>query len=120
MRKLSNQKGFTVVEVIVAAVILVVVAVALLSLYGTNFGWIVNAGYKTEAIDAAKTDIDTQIASGTAAATDSITFSFNGTIPAKVDLNHTVKVYGIIAVGEGSNASGSEQVELKTFIPKVP
>jgi len=118
MRKLSNQKGFTVVEVIVAAVILVVVAVALLGLYGSNFRWIVGAGYKTEAIDAAKSEIDGKIATGTTDNFDSITFSFDGTIPAKVDVYHTVKVFGTIIDGIGNSTVGSEQVELRTFIPK--
>lgn len=118
MKRLANQNGFTIVEVIVAAVILVVVAVALLGLYGNNFRWIVGAGYKTEAIDAAKSEIDGKIAAGTAGNVDSITFSFDGTIPAKIDMSHTVKVFGTIIDGIGNSTTGSEQIELRTFIPK--
>lgn len=48
----------------------------------------------------------------------SITFSFDGTIPAKIDMSHTVKVFGTIIDGIGNSTTGSEQIELRTFIPK--
>ena len=75
-RTIRNNSGLTAVEVIVAAVILVIVAVALLGLYNNNFGWIVGAGFRTEALDEAKSAIDQLIATGPAvSATDTVTIS---------------------------------------------
>lgn len=117
MRVLKDQSGLTIVEVMVAAVILVISAVAILGLYSQNFGWIVNAGYVTEAVDAVKTELDTAIASGTTATADTITFSFNGTTPVYIDGTHMVRVTGSAIARTGTSSNGLKSVEMRTFIP---
>ncbi|HOY89049.1 MAG TPA: prepilin-type N-terminal cleavage/methylation domain-containing protein [Bacillota bacterium] len=112
MKTLRNQKGFTMVEVIIAAVMLVTVAVALLGLYGNNFGWIVGAGYRMKALDEARTEMDSQIASGAPDdSTDSLSISFPGA--------STITVMGKYLQTTGTDGpGGSVSVMLDSFIPR--
>lgn len=112
IERIKNNSGLTAVEVIVAAVILVIVSVSLLGLYNNNFGWIVGAGFRTEAVDEAKSLIDAKIAAGAAAdATGQLIISFTGTDDVVVD--------GEFVSFTGTDGPGdSTSVTLNTFIPK--
>jgi hypothetical protein len=108
---IRNNRGLTAVEVIVAAVILVIVSVSLLGLYNSNFGWIVGAGFRTEALDKAKTAIDQLIATGpVTGSTDSITISFPGV--------SSVTVIGqFVSTTQADGPNSSVSVTLRTFLP---
>jgi len=109
---MRNSSGLTTVEVIIAAVILVIVSVALLGLYSNNFGWIVGAGFRTDAVDKAKTAIDAKIAAGAdEAADDALIIVFQGAP------NVTVEGQFVDATG-AAGPNGSTTVTLNTFIPK--
>jgi hypothetical protein len=108
---IRNNRGLTAVEVIVAAVILVIVSVSLLGLYNSNFGWIVGAGFRTEALDKAKTSIDQMIATGAATgSTDTVTISFPGV--------SSVTVIGqFVNTTQTDGPNDSVSVTLRTFLP---
>ena len=112
IKRIKNNSGLTAVEVIVAAVILVIVSVSLLGLYNNNFGWIVGAGFRTEAVDKAKALIDAKIAAGAEEdAAGELVISFNG-------------ADDVIVAGEFVSFTGTDgpndstTVTLDTFIPK--
>ena len=112
IKRIKNNSGLTAVEVIVAAVILVIVSVSLLGLYNSNFGWIVGAGFRTEAVDKAKALIDAKIAAGAASdAAGELVISFTGT--------DDVTVEGEFVAFTGTDGpNDSTSVTLNTFIPK--
>lgn len=107
-----NEGGMTIVEIMVAVVILVVVAAALIRLYGDNFSWIVGAGFRTEALDEAKSSIDQLISAGASeGAADALVFNFNGT--------SSVTVQGEMVQSTGADGhNDSVVVTLDTFLPK--
>ena len=115
IKRIKNNSGLTAVEVIVAAVILVIVSVSLLGLYNSNFGWIVGAGFRTEAVDEAKALMDAKIAAGAVADIDGnydqLVISFTGTDPVVVE-GELISFTGT----DGPNDSAT--VTLNTFIPK--
>ncbi len=112
IKRIKNNSGLTAVEVIVAAVILVIASVSLLGLYNSNFGWIIGAGFRTEAVDKAKALIDAKIAAGAATgSTGQLVISFTGTDDVIVE-GEFVRFTGT----DGPNDSTS--VTLNTFIPK--
>ena len=111
-RTIRNNRGLTAVEVIVAAVILVIVAVALLGLFNNNFGWIVGAGFRTEALDQAKSAIDQLIATGpSVGATDTVTISFPGVSAVTVEGE-------FVETTQTDGPNDSVSVTLRTFLPK--
>lgn len=113
MNQLRNQKGITIVEIMVAAVILVISAIALLGLYSQNFGWIVGSGYRTNALDEAKASLDSAISVGAATDTESITIAFGSGAPAITVLGQNVSATGTDGPGD------SISVSLNTFLPYV-
>lgn len=111
--RLKNQKGLTAVEVIVAAVILVIVAVALLGLYNNNFGWIVRAGNRMRALDEAKANLDSIISQGAASAASSLTITFGGGAGS-------ITVPGVFISANGADGPGdSVVVTLDSFVPYI-
>jgi prepilin-type N-terminal cleavage/methylation domain-containing protein len=113
MKRFTNQNGLTMIEVLVAAVILVIVSVALLGLYSNNFGWIIGAGFRAQALDKAKTTIDELIATGTGSTSESITISFPGVSAVTVTGDY-------IEATETDGPNNSVPVTLRTFIPTDP
>ncbi|HOA15574.1 MAG TPA: type II secretion system protein [Bacillota bacterium] len=114
IRRYKDQRGFTTVEVIVAAVILVIVAVALLGLYNSNFGWIVRAGFRTRAVDKAKAAIDSRISQGAASGASSLTIAFGNGAPS-------ISIPGEFISETGTDGPGnSVSVTLDSFIPYKP
>lgn len=111
--KLKGQTGLTAVEVIVAAVILVIVSVALLGLYNSNFGWIVRAGFRTTALSGAKANLDSRISQGAASSASSITIAFGAGAPS-------VTVPGEFISASGTGGPGNSiTVTLDSFIPYI-
>lgn len=111
--RLKGQKGLTMVEVIVAAIILVIVAVAILGLYNNNFGWIINAGFKTRALDKARTTIDSKIAQGAANNSSSVNIVFGGG-------STSITVVGELISATGTDGPGNKaSVTLTSFLPYV-
>lgn len=111
--KLKGQKGLTMIEVIVAAVILVITAVALLGLYNSNFGWIVRAGFRARALDEAKASMDSLIAQGAASNASSVTIAFGGGAAS-------VTVLGEFITANGADGPGDTvTVTLNSFAPYV-
>lgn len=67
MKKLVNEKGFSLVEVIVAMAILMIIITAFTALFTGSFSGIFTAGRKSEALYRAQSDMDAVINSaGTA------------------------------------------------------
>lgn len=60
---ISNNKGFTITEVLVAMVILIMIILAFETLFTTSYSGIFSAGYKNKALITAQSTIETAISS---------------------------------------------------------
>lgn len=81
---LKNQEGFTIVEVLVALVFLIIIIFAFTNLLATGHSGIFRAGQKSEALFYAQEDIDNQIAGGSGTGSVTHTISFSGIDPIPI------------------------------------
>ena len=77
MNTLSQEKGFSLIEVLVALAILMISIFAFTTLFTTSFQGIFRAGHKSEAMFEAQEKIDQAIAAGTNSGADNISIVFN-------------------------------------------
>jgi prepilin-type N-terminal cleavage/methylation domain-containing protein len=76
---LRNNKGFTLIEIILSMAILGFIAVTFITMFTSGFLWIYSAGDKEIAHNESKKDIETRLATGETEEPSTINFDFEGT-----------------------------------------
>ena len=105
---LTDNKGFTIVEVLVALALLSITAVAFVTLMTFSVSSVFVAGEKSEEIFAAQGQVERDISTKKPSGTDAVTIKF----PAGSDL--TIKGEQLEIVYEYDGKSGS----IKYFLPE--
>ena len=98
MMKKRREKGMTLIEVVVALVILGIIITAMLNTITSGFVWVFNSGHRTQALAEAQTIVDTIYSDGivdeTVTTSNIYSLVANGTIDGKVasesDLNSSL------------------------------
>ena len=109
-RLLFNQDGFSLVEILVAFVILLIVITAVTPLFTTSYAGIFRAGRKSNALYQAQRDIESAINVGTALNSDPLTITFPG-VPS-ITLTLQGKIETKTYPAEANNVS------VTVFLPK--
>lgn len=81
LRKLQNHKGFSLVELLVALVILVIVITGITTLLLGGFSGVFRTGRKTQALKAAQTDIENALRVDNPDNDDPLVIYFDGVSP---------------------------------------
>lgn len=102
---LSDEGGFSLIEILIALVILSITIFAFTGLFTDSYSRIFSAGRKSQAIYKAQKDMESKIRSGT-------TLNQDFTITVPHSTNITVKGELVDIEIEGQNA------HLTTFVPK--
>ena len=78
-KNIQYKDGFTLIETVVAMLILSIIVAAYIALFTTSYGGIFSAGRKSEAIYDAQKVTDNHFANGTTLESDSLTVTFSDT-----------------------------------------
>lgn len=91
--KMKNQNGLTLIELILAIAILAIVMVALLTLFGSGYKSIINAGNRTESLYSTSNSIETNLLIKSTTSVVPITLTFDNGTPLNPldDLSFTVQ-----------------------------
>lgn len=109
MVSIKENKGLTLIELVVSMAIFGIIAVVFLSVFSSSIMWIFGAGDKGEAYSNAQQDIEESIASGDSYNSEDISLNFDG------------KEYSIRGgLVESTQKVNSKDSTLKTFVPMLP
>lgn len=101
-----NDKGFTLVEVVISILLIGVIAVSILPMFLQGVQVLFSSESKTRAINKAKEDvINNYIKSNPSTSTESITFDFGGGLNKNITVNSyttTPQIYKTPNQGENS------------------
>lgn len=107
-RLLANQHGFSLVEIIVAFVVMLIVITAVTPLFTSSYTGVFRAGRKSSALQQAQSDIEAAIRIGTTLNSNPLNISFPG-VPS---ITLQGKIETIIHPTETHN------VAVTVFLPK--
>ena len=109
MNNRSNNKGMTLIEVIVALAIFGIIASGFLTLFTSSLVWIVGAGDRGEAYSMAQSEVESNIAAGDAYSTVDMEITFGSK-------EYTIQG-GLV---ESNRIVNQRNSTLKTFVPSLP
>lgn len=111
MKTFTEEKGFTLVETIVAMGILVICVFAFTTLFASSYAGIFNAGHKSEKLFEAQHIVESKVTNpvGAEVVNDSITLTIDG---ASTNVISGKKISASKTYGQHGNA-----VNIKLFVP---
>lgn len=104
----GNNRGFSLIELLIALSIFVIIASAFLLLYTKSFSDIFHSGHKNEALYEIQQELENTIYSNNNDGTDEIEINFPG-------LENSVKIKGKLERGDAQ--VGERSAEIIVFIP---
>lgn len=104
----TNQKGVTLVEIIVALAILGIISVTFLTIFAGTFKWVIDGGDRGEAVFSAQQAVESNLV-------DSSTGSPVTVVIRKQD-GSSITVAGKLVEPSGL-AAGSVGEDIRTFVP---
>lgn len=107
-RLLANQHGFSLVEIIVAFVVMLIVITAVTPLFTSSYTGVFRAGRKSSVLQQAQSDIEATIRIGTTLNDDPLDIEFPG-VPL-------IRVYGKIETI--IHPTDTHNVAITVFLPK--
>ena len=109
-----NNKGFSLVEVLVAIALISIALWSLVVILGSGFDGIFTSAHRNQAIYHAQDDIEEKLS-----IVEEGDIGVEGTIPGEVEINiggHNIPSNGVIVIGEGEEKSVSST--MVTFVPE--
>jgi len=111
MTKLAREKGFALIELIIAMTILLIIIFSFTTLFTTSFSGIFGAGDRSEALFKAQEKIDREISSGLNDNNDELIVYFGS--------EHQITVDGEKKVIDHDYDNDERNITLMYFLPDV-
>ena len=106
----NSEHGFTLLEVLVAIVVLGLAVGSILLVFSNSVTWLWAAGQRSEALNAAETGIAQKLAEGPKSDDDELSIEFPGA--------GKMTVKGELA--EATGTSGNQSSTITAFLPEEP
>jgi prepilin-type N-terminal cleavage/methylation domain-containing protein len=110
MKQRIGERGFTMIEVLVAIVVLTMVIGSILLMFSNAIGGVWSAGHRSVALDAAATLMADRVGTSTGSGDDELVIVFDGIGP--------IEVPG--SLEEVTGISQGRSVTITAFVPERP